>query len=36
MNYMKNCTLELYYMKNVGGALHFIYYINRLTATKVD
>ena len=22
--------------KNVGGAMHFIYYINRLTATKVD
>ena len=21
---------------NVGGAMHFIYYINRLTATKVD
>ena len=23
-------------IKNVGGAMHFIYYINRLTATKVD
>ena len=23
-------------VKNVGGAMHFIYYINRLTATKVD
>ena len=22
--------------KNVGGAMHFICYINRLTATKVD
>ena len=22
--------------KNVGGTMHFIYYINRLTATKVD
>ena len=22
--------------KNVGGAMHFIYYINRLTTTKVD
>ena len=21
---------------NVGGAIHFIYYINRLTATKAD
>ena len=21
---------------NVGGAMHFMYYINRLTATKVD
>ena len=24
------------FKKNVGGAVHFIYYINRLTATKVD
>ena len=22
--------------KNVGGAMHFIYYMNRLTATNVD
>ena len=27
-------ALKIY--KNVGGAMHFIYYINRLTATKVD
>ena len=27
---------EFQVKKNVGGAMHFIYYINRLTATKVD
>ena len=31
------CKMTVFFfLINVGGAIHFIYYINRLTTTKVD